>query len=290
MFISRRRQNTMREAQVAAVFLGPTTIEVRLPPAREEVLPGVLWGMVEAFPTPAYWAFQAFARRMHGATSSHRLGRTLTEEVAACLLGGHGMPAAVGLAAFEHLRDEGVLAGKPTQEELLRHLCDPLSVHGRPVRYRFARQRARYLAEALSVLAHGDAPQHSGRALRDWLLRLSGVGYKTASWIARNWLDADDVAILDVHVLRAGAIAGFLDTRLGVERDYLALERQFIAFAHAICVRPSELDALIWQHMSRMSGGLRRLSYPNEEPANCAPRQRALRARPAPDKRAAHAK
>ncbi|MDZ3993341.1 hypothetical protein PspTeo4_24872 [Pseudomonas sp. Teo4] len=48
-------------------------------------------------------------------------------------------------------------------------------------------------------------PLHSGRALRDWLLELPGIGYKTASWVARNWLDADDVAILDIHILRAGA-------------------------------------------------------------------------------------
>ena len=89
----------------------------------------------------------------------------------------------------------------------------------------------------------------SGRALRDWLLELPGIGYKTASWIARNWLDADDVAILDIHILRAGALAGFFSSGLTVERHYLQLEAEFLALSKAIDVRPSRLDALMWYQM-----------------------------------------
>jgi thermostable 8-oxoguanine DNA glycosylase len=98
-------------------------------------------------------------------------------------------------------------------------------------------------------LAHEHPPAESGRALRDWLVKSPGIGFKTASWVARNWLDADDVAILDIHILRAGALGGFLDETLTVERDYLDLEAQFLRFSHAIGVRPSELDAVIWFEM-----------------------------------------
>ena len=89
----------------------------------------------------------------------------------------------------------------------------------------------------------------SGRALRDWLTRIPGIGFKTASWVARNWLDADDVAILDIHILRAGVLAGFLDSTLTVERHYRELEEQFLAFSAGLGVRASELDALMWYEM-----------------------------------------
>jgi thermostable 8-oxoguanine DNA glycosylase len=91
------------------------------------------------------------------------------------------------------------------------------------------------------------------------LLQLPGVGYKTASWIARNWLDADDVAILDIHIMRAGALGGFLDPRLSVQHDYLALEAQFLQFGRAIGVLPSELDAVMWIEMAASSRTVRAL-------------------------------
>lgn len=207
------------------------------------------WGAVEAFPTPAYWAYQVLARRVAGTTIRHRLGTSLDEEVAACLLGGHGIPAQVGLAAFKRLRERGVLRASVSQAELLQHLTEPLQVGGRAVRYRFAAQKARYLYQAIVRLSEEKAPTQSGRALRDWLTQLPGVGLKTASWIARNTLDADDVAILDIHILRAGALAGFFDSGMTVERHYLALEERFIEFSSRLNVRPSELDSVIWLEM-----------------------------------------
>ena len=69
----------------------------------------------------------------------------------------------------------------------------------------------------------------------------------------------DDVAILDIHVLRAGAIAGFFGPGLKVERDYLALEEQLLRFSEAIGVRASELDAVIWYEMMSSPLTVRRL-------------------------------
>lgn len=124
-----------------------------------------------------------------------------------------------------------------------------MSVDGRLVRYRFAKQKARYLTAALQKLSAEYPPLSSGKALRDWLLDVPGIGYKTASWVARNWLDADDVAILDIHILRAGLLGKFFETNLTVERHYLQLEEQFIRFSKGLGVRASELDALIWLEM-----------------------------------------
>ena len=235
--------------QTAAVFTGAAVIKVDLPPPDAETLPGVPWGAVEAFPTPAYWTYQVIARRICGTPIRYRLGSTLAEEVAACLLGGHGIPAAVGVAAFQKLRSCGALQGTPTEAQIGELLSEPLDIDGRHIRYRFARQKARYLSAALARLSVEQPPLTSGRALRDWLIQLPGVGFKTASWVARNWLDADDGAILDIHILRAGALARFFDEDMSVERNYLELEERFLRFSKAIGVRASELDAVMWHEM-----------------------------------------
>lgn len=237
--------------QSACVMMPAAQVSIELPGADAEVIPGVRWGHVEAFPTPAYWAYQVIARRVVSQTVQYKLGASLREEVGACLLGGHGIPARIGLLAFEHLKRKGAFGDTPPAEPVLfQWLSEPMETHGKLVRYRFAAQKARYLAAALSKLSSVHVPSASSRTLRDWLTTIPGIGYKTASWIVRNWMDADDVAILDIHVLRAGALAGFLDRNLTVERHYLELEAQFLRFSHALGVRPAELDAVIWLEMA----------------------------------------
>lgn len=240
--------------QRGVIFLGSTEIAIDLPAPSSEVLPGIVWGSIDAFPSPAYWAYQVLARRIEGKTVNYRLGQSLKEEVGACLLGGHGIPASVGLAAFASLKARGAFSESvPSEEQLFAWLSEPLDIDGRQIRYRFAKQKSKYLGASLQALASSAAPTSSGRALRDWLLAMPGIGYKTASWIARNWLDADDVAILDIHVLRAGLLGGFFQADLTVERDYLELEAQFLRFSEGLGVRASELDAVIWLEM--MSSG-----------------------------------
>ncbi|NWD69156.1 8-oxoguanine DNA glycosylase [Pseudomonas gingeri] len=236
--------------QLGAIFIDQLVFNVELPKPDDEVIPGVPWGAVEAFPTPAYWAYQVYARRLLGERINYKLGASLKEEVGACLLGGHGIPASIGLAAYNHVKERGAFGEEPpTEEALLEWLREPMNVDGRLVRYRFAKQKARYLAAALHKLSAEDPPLHSGKALRDWLLDVPGIGYKTASWVARNWLDADDVAILDIHILRAGLLGKFFESHLTVERHYLQLEEQFLLFSKGLGVRASELDALIWLEM-----------------------------------------
>ncbi len=243
--------------QTAAVFVDRATIRVDLPEPASELLPGVPWGAIEAFPSPAYWAYQVFAKRILGRTINYKLGASLKEEVGACLLGGHGIPAEVGAAAYEHVRRLGAFGGEPPDEtQLQAWLSQPLNVGGRTVRYRFVKQKARYLAAALAAL-DTDVPCQTGRALRDWLIQLPGIGYKTASWVARNWLRADDVAILDVHVLRAGKMAGVFPQELTVERHYLELEARFLDFSRRLGVMPSELDAVIWLEMASSPNTIR---------------------------------
>lgn len=236
--------------QSAAILTRTGAVQVELPEHGEELLEGVRWGSIDAFPTPAYWAFQVMARRLMGKPATYRLGRSLSEEVGACLLGGHGIPAPVGIAAYRRLRERGAFdGGEVSQAKLLAWLTEPLCVGDRTVRYRFAAQKARYLAAALPMVS--SAPTFStGRQLRDWLLAAPGIGPKTASWIARNWMDADDVAILDIHIMRVGQAVGVFPMNQTVERHYPKLEERFLRFADALDVRASELDAVIWYEMA----------------------------------------
>ena len=99
--------------QRACVMLGSVNVNIELPEPEAEVMPGVRWGDVAAFPTPAYWAYQVMARRIERNAIRYRLGTSLKEEVGACLLGGHGIPAKVGVVAFEHLRRRGQIMVAP---------------------------------------------------------------------------------------------------------------------------------------------------------------------------------
>jgi thermostable 8-oxoguanine DNA glycosylase len=236
--------------QTAAILTQTGAIQVELPSPDVLLLNDVKWGAVDAFPTPAYWQYQVIARRIAGRKLRYKLGRSLAEEVAACLLGGHGIPAPVGIAAYDRLRKLGAFAEiSPSEEQFRSWLREPLLVGQREVRYRFAAQKARYLAAALPPVKSAPA-FGSGKQLRDWLMQLSGIGPKTASWVARNWMDADDVAILDIHIMRVGQAIGVFPRSLSVERHYLELEAMFLEFSKALGVRASELDAVVWHEMA----------------------------------------
>lgn len=221
-----------------------------LPDFNQQVLPGVKWGHHYATFTPAFWTTLACSSEVDEAYGSFRIGESLEEEVAVCLLGGHGIPAEIGLAAFHRVRDSGLLAGEPPSESTLyRTLSAPLIIGNRKIRYRFAHQRSKYLSAALSKLHETYPPAHDDLSFRQWLLGLRGIGPKTASWITRNWLKSDKVAIIDIHIHRAGILMGLYQLGESPAKHYFQMEERFLAFAKAINVPASSLDALIWRQM-----------------------------------------
>lgn len=220
-----------------------------LPVPEEEVSSGVRWGHYSALFTPAYWKTLCWLEQENDHHKSHRLGRNLTEEISACLLGGYGIPAEVGLAAFHLVRDSGLLLTTPSPDDVLKVLSLPLKVGGKMIHYRFARQKSKYLSNALNLLATSSPPIYNALKFRSWLLEFDGIGYKTASWITRNWLDSDHVAIIDIHIQRAGLLMSLYNSRQIPSKDYITMEEKFLNFANKIEVRASQLDALIWQEM-----------------------------------------
>lgn len=224
---------------------------IELPDAEDEVLPGVRWGRPCSPSTPAYWAALCGA---HDGTDEDRFvdpGDTLLEAVGFCLLGGFGIRYEVNLAAYERLRRHGAFqADIEMDEDAFRSLLVvPLDVEGRRIRYRFPNQRARRLALMRDQLAGAELDDLTALELRAELQRIEGVGPKTASWIVRNLAGSDDVAILDVHVLRACSAMALFPADVRLPRDYDGLERRFLAFARGIGVRPSLLDAVMWSEI-----------------------------------------
>lgn len=239
--------------QTVFIDTSNSTYQLDLPNKNQEILSGVRWGDVLAFPTLAFWAFKVIERRVKHTKISYKLGNSLLEETGACLLGGHGIPAEIGLAAFSHLKNSQIFNGeKYSEKQIFEVLSQPIALNdGRQVKYRFAKQKANYLFDAITKLVNENSLPDNGKDLRNWLLNIKGIGPKTASWIARNWLDADDVAILDIHIYRAGLLANFFSEHQTVEKHYFDLEKRFLEIAEGLDVRASELDAVIWFEMQR---------------------------------------
>ena len=235
-----------------------------LPPVHEEVLPGIPWGAFDELMTPAYWRGQAWQHTEAGSFCDFRLGRSLQEEVAACLLGGWGMPAELALAAYERVRERNLLRPGTTAEQVEEALSEPFMLQGRARKYRFIRQKARYLSGCLQQL-NDFAPPAEDIAFRDRLNELPGVGLKTASWVVRNMRPQSEVAILDIHILRVGQHLSLFPEAWQPDTHYRELEARFIAFARAIEVSPATLDGLMWDHMRRLSAVLRKAPVKSAE-------------------------
>ncbi len=238
--------------QITHVFVGSCLRTIEIPDACQEVVPGTRWGDASLPLTPAWLAKHAHMRIATG-TYEGLFGNgsaTLAEDTVFCLLGGFGVKAEVAEAAFRRLHQSGLFERAPVRETIELLLREPLCVAGRPIRYRFPANRARFIAGALDHLRNCPAP-NDDLGLRDYLLAIPGIGLKTASYIVRNHVGSDRVAILDIHVLRAGRAACLFPEALTLPRNYKALEDIFLRFAEAAGIRSSFLDLAIWEVIRR---------------------------------------
>lgn len=202
----------------------------------------------------AFWVGET---RRRPRPQTYRMGRTLAEEISLCLLGGYGVNEAMSTGAFWAVRDARLLdtESPPTSAEVEEVLRQPLAIAGyaRPVRYRFPSQRAKRVAAAVAALGEEPPPPDlSPRDLRNWLTRLPGVGLKTASWAARNVTRSDDIAVIDIHIRRAGIVAGVFDPNWTLPRDYTVFEEAFCGWAAAGGVPTADMDACVWSTLARL--------------------------------------
>lgn len=216
----------------------------------ENVLPGIKWGHFTQLYTPAFWKLQYFLSDLSSHDTSHKLASNIIEEIVMCILGGYGIPSEMGIIAFNRLKEREIINNRVSFHDIYDALSSPFELESdKQVTYRFYNQKSRYIHKFLTRNDLDSIPEHNDLLLRNWLLSVDGVGLKTASWVTRNWLHSNNVAILDIHLLRAGKLTGFFESE--ILSDYLKLERQYLDFCSAISVKASDMDAIIWSFMKK---------------------------------------
>lgn len=236
----------------------------QLPDPEKEVMPGVAWGNYGQLFTPAYWKTQYLMHNVNkNFTINYRLGDNILEEVVACLLGGFGLKSEIGLAAFERLKKRGKIKAGTKFSEVQKDLSEPFFSNGKWVHYRFPNQKAKYIALFLNRKDLRNIPLDNDLTLRNWLLTVGGIGPKTASWITRNYLNSEKVAIIDIHIYRACIMMGLYDKNYDVQKDYDKLEQIFINFCTELDVRPSRMDALMWLQMKNSTRNVHKIMKSN---------------------------
>lgn len=235
--------------------------EIHIPSAGVPLrhFPELKWGAAGQLFSPAFWRHQHWTEvelKPHN-RKRYRIGESLLEEVVACVLGGHGLPAECSLAYYEVIRGLGLFSHPPSNvSEVHRIMKNPVEVEGRPRRYRFWRSKGDCVFSMLTrhrpQIRLLEESVNDAKELRQRLCELPGIGMKTASWIARNWLDSDAVAVIDIHILRCLANLG-ADVPVRITPDgYLRAEQSFLKFAESIGVEPQTLDLVIWSRMRQL--------------------------------------
>lgn len=185
---------------------------------------------------------------------------SLWYELGACLLGSQVRFEQAQMAA-KRLRVAGLLAKPPTADDMRRFERTAARVlamsDGECARYRFAKSRANQLRRAAAALyARGGSIRallgeaHDSRQARFRLVgTVPGIGPKQASLFLRNVGYADDLAVLDTHVIRylcwTEAVSA---TQLRVRslREYERVEQVFRRHADETGARISDLDVAVW--------------------------------------------
>lgn len=220
-----------------------------MPAENSYLMPGLKWGSSSQLYTPAFWKLQYLIAQPLTIDISHRLAPTLLEEIVMCILGGYGIPSEIGILAFDHLKKHNLVQRNISFSSIYEVLASPMELSsGKKIRYRFYNQKSKYIYNLLSRTDINEIPQSNDFELRKWLLSVDGIGLKTASWITRNWMKSNNVAIIDIHILRAGRLTGFFYDH---STDYLKLEQQYLSFCEALDVEASNLDAIIWGYMKK---------------------------------------
>lgn len=233
------------------IVVGTEIEHVDIPDPDTEWTPGLRWGDASLLLTPAWIAKHAHMRWRQGAYSQMfgRRYNSLAEELVFCVLSGFGIKAEVASAAFLALKSEGIFDRTMDVQSIEEVLRRPSRLEdGRLSKYRFPKVRAGYLHDALQKASDLDDID-DGLELRDRLIEIQGIGPKTAAFVARNHLGCDRVAILDIHVLRAGSISRVFPSKYNLDKDYSALEVLFLKFADAAAIPASILDMTIWEMM-----------------------------------------
>lgn len=184
----------------------------------------------------------------------------IEDELLFCMLGGFGISFEHGRSASSTVRQLRPFSGDWEDEELYTEIeaalmCpqfEPLRKDGSFRRYRFPKQKASAIVKARQWVL-GNAPLYSrlhelsnSRDRRKFLCQCPGVGFKTASWILRNLGLGSELAIIDVHVLRALVMAKRIPSDVRIPKDYEKVEEAFLAWCDDLDAPSAAFDLFVW--------------------------------------------
>lgn len=226
-----------------------------IPDPHVKIFENITWGRFDEFFTPAFWSAQTWFFELQKDTAlNYTLGNTFKEEVIACLLGGHGIPSEIGIAKFNQFIENQIFSkSNISLKEIENIMCEPMLLNGKLVQYRFAKQKAKYIHDAFFKIDSINEKEKSDIELRNFLLTINGIGHKTASWIVRNFRDSNNVAIIDIHLYRAGLLLGIFNANEKIDKHYLKMEEKFLLFCQKLEIQASKLDAVIWRVMKKIN-------------------------------------
>ena len=134
------------------------------------------------------------------------------------------------------------------REEFLHLSSKDLEKKLRDQGYRFPNRAPRITAarKQLPQLSQ-QLSQSCGRTIRQWLVEnIHGLGYKEASHFLRN-IGYDDVAIIDVHILRILEKHGMISApKTLTKKRYLTIEKKLEELADHTGLTLAELDLYLW--------------------------------------------
>jgi N-glycosylase/DNA lyase len=214
-----------------------------------------------------YWekAWEVAAPLYPGPAESLLAGdEELRAELLFCLLGGHGISYELNLSAADRLWERGLfrtprrLPKRSIQAELRKAQFEPRRSNGDLRRYRFPVRKAELLfaaqlwLEGIGSLAAEISAISCELERRDFLCSCPGIGPKSASWLLRNCGYARELAVLDIHVVRAMQACGRID-KADLARDYEIVETEYLSWCRDYEADPARFDLIVWD-FSRSRG------------------------------------
>ena len=184
----------------------------------------------------------------------------IEDELLFCLLGGFGITYEHGRSACDTIRQLRPFSDEWNDHDLfeaivaalMRPQFEPRRVDGSFRRYRFPIQKASVILKARKwVRAQEPFDEHllqldSAKDRRRFLSECPGVGFKTASWLLRNLGLGDELAIIDIHILRALVGAKRIPDGIQMPKDYDMAEEAFLAWCDELGAPSAAFDLFVW--------------------------------------------
>ena len=185
----------------------------------------------------------------------------IEDELLFCLLGGYGITEEHGRSAWQVVRRLEPFADVWRDDDLFTRIVatlelpqfEPRRADGSLRRYRFPKRKAAIIVRARrwvrsrkpldECLLFWDDPKDR----RQILLDCPGLGLKSASWLLRNLGMGDELAVLDIHLVRALQDAKRIDNKIRLPRDYYAVEKAFLDWCHELNAPSAAFDLFIWE-------------------------------------------